>query len=422
MSLFGSILKNGLPGVLCGLAVKRIPAETGPCNSAGKRPFIPGMPARPHDLGAWHGHEQAGSGRLRPGVVWAVAALAALGGAAAFISTREPGFPQETERTHPYLLLHDWYGGSPVSSPSFIRENREYLDSLPFDGIVTYVRSRDLSINVSAGVLNSKPLRAEDVESCLQPLRGLKFRRLTENFAAVLGGKPPDFMDDWSVPVRNFALLAEGARQAGLRGIYFDNETYEAPWGDHPEGVTRKEIALAPYQEQARKRGREVMEAVVEKYPGIVVILLHGPYISDERAPAPLFPRWQTKNELLGPFFQGFVEGARGRATIVDGGELYHLREDREFQQSYEWRAAAASPAAKVRFGFGVYDRPFQERDMNPGILALTLTHALRRSDSYVWLYVEGPSFLRGPDQGGASAEWVDAVRHAREGTRRRRP
>ena len=364
--------------------------------------------------------------RFRPVALAAAAGLAVLGGLEG---------PAAPARRTAYLLLHDWFGTSPVSSPSFIRAHRERLDSLPFDGIVVYVRNADLSVNVSARVMGREELTPREVESTLAPLKGLSFRRLTRNFAAVLGGRPPDFMDDWSVPVRNFALLAKAAREAGLKGIYFDNENYHAPWGDHPAGVRHPKIPLADYQKQARIRGREVMEAMVRQFPDIVVLALHGPYLSEPRAPAPLFPQWQSRNELLGPFFAGFVEGAGDRATVVDGGELYHLRTEREFQESYEWRksdfpsdrvdSAFLPPnvrglwSRRVRFGFGVYDRPFKGHRMDPDILAATLSHALRQSDSYVWLYVEGPSFLSPPEQGGASQEWIDAVRRGRESASR---
>ena len=49
----------------------------------------------------------------------------------------------------------------------------------------------------------------------------------------------------------------------------------------------------------------------------------------------------QATNQLLGPLFCGFLEGAGQRATCVDGGKLYHLRAPKEFQDSYEWRKSS---------------------------------------------------------------------------------
>jgi len=42
----------------------------------------------------------------------------------------------------------------------------------------------------------------------------------------VLSGTPPDFFNDWTQIVTNFADLARAAREIGLKGIYFDNENY----------------------------------------------------------------------------------------------------------------------------------------------------------------------------------------------------
>jgi len=311
-----------------------------------------------------------------------------------------------------------------------VLENGAFLDGLPFDGLAVYARSTDLSKNVTAAVLGATRLEERVIRDILAPLRGLRFGNLTENFVAVVGGRPPDFFDDWSGPAGNFAALARAAREVGLRGVYFDNETYDAPWSRWPQGVRHGDRSLAEYQAQARLRGREVMEAMVEAFPEIVVILLHGPYISEPRAPAPLFPQWQSRNQLLGPFFAGFVEGAGPRSSVVDGGELYHLRSSDEFRDSYGWRKDAMGsdavdcaflPAAlrarwkdRVSVGFGVFDRPFKGQRMDPGTLRTTLVRALRQTDRYVWLYVEGPSFLKPPGRGGASAEWVEAVRQAR--------
>jgi len=172
------------------------------------------------------------------------------------------------------------------------------------------------------------------------------------------------------------------------------------------------------------------MEAMTAQFPEITVILLHGPYISEARAPSRLFPQVHASNELHGPFFVGFLEGAGPGASVVDGGELYHLRSDSDFQECRDWRKrtfaspevdcaflpATLRPTWEMRVGvaFGVMDRPFQGRPMTPPVLTATLSRALRHADRYVWLYVEGPTFLKPSGEGGASAPWVDAVRRAR--------
>lgn len=325
------------------------------------------------------------------------------------------------------LILHDWFGSSPVCSPSFIKDNLAYLDQLPFDGVAVYMRKADLTDNITTWVMSEQAIGYDRMAAVLAPIKGLQYRKLLHNFAAVISRKPPDFFDDWGVVVKNFMDLARAAKEAGLRGIYFDNEQYFAPWANYPDGVKYKTRTLREYQDQAFLRGKELMEAMETSFPGITVITLHGPYISEPKAPL-FFPQWQASAELLGPLFAGMLAGTKA-GLCVDGGELYSLRSADEFQGSYIWRkqtiaseevdCAFIPPAlrpswAKVSVGFGVYDRPASGRAMTPTILKTTLANTLGRSDRYVWLYVEGPTFLRPAAAGGASDEWVQAVRGSR--------
>ncbi|HVE38703.1 MAG TPA: hypothetical protein VNM14_02365 [Planctomycetota bacterium] len=344
-------------------------------------------------------------------------------------STAGEGRSAET-RPAPCLILHDWFGSSPAATPSYVRDHLEFLESQPFDGLALYLRTPDLSLNVTRSVLSDTPLTFEKIAAVLKPVARLPFKTLKHNFAAVLSNNPPDLFDDWTVVVQNFGFLARAAREAGLKGVYFDNENYGVKWGDYPSGVAYPRKSLADYQAQARLRGKQVLQAMTAVFPDITVLTLHGPYVSELKAPSPLFPSWQLSNRLLGPFFAGCVEGAGPKARVVDGGELYHLRKPEDFRQSYEWRKkgiasdrvdCAFLPAAlraqwsgRVEVAFGVYDRPFGGLGMDPAALKPTLTQALLHADRYAWLYVEGPTLLAPPALGGAPAEWVDAIRQGR--------
>jgi hypothetical protein len=351
--------------------------------------------------------------------------------AAALLAGASPGQGSGAQgKAAPCLILHDWFGKSPAATPAYVREHFEFLESQPFDGLALYLRTPDLSLNVSGSVMSDTPLGAEKIAGVLQPVARLPWKTLLHNFAAVLSQHPPDVFDPWNVVVENFGALARAARDAGLEGVYFDNENYGTRWADYPSGVAYPQKSLRDYQVQARLRGKQLMQAMTAAFPEITVLSLHGPYISEPKAPSPLFPSWQRSNRLLGPFFAGFVEGAGTRARVVDGGELYHLRSPEEFRKSYEWRKrtiasdrvdCAYLPAelraqwpTRVDVAFGILDQPFGGQAMDPAVLQASLTHALRQTDRYVWLYVEGPTLLAPSSQGGAPADWVAAVRQAR--------
>jgi len=329
------------------------------------------------------------------------------------------------------LIYAGWFGNT-IPTPGFIAARKAFLETQPFHGLVAYLRNDATGVNATTKVMTNTPMSVSTIASVLAPMKGLAWTTLTRNFGLVQGSTPPDVFDDWSISIQNFANCAQALKEAGLAGICFDNEQYFQPWGDYPSGAKYYGTkSLDDYRAQMRLRGKQVMEAMTAVFPNIAVITLHGPSVSEPNAPASLkFPQWQSGNELLGPFFAGFMEGMAGTPALnIDGGELYNLRSSSDFLNTYNWRkydeasAAVNSPfippslravwSGRISISFGVYDRPFGGAGMDPAALKSTLTNALRQADHYVWFYTEGPTFLLPPSSGGANAAWVDAVRQA---------
>jgi len=306
--------------------------------------------------------------------------------------------------------------------PEYVREHFAHIETLPFDGLVlSTVSGRELM----SGTARSYGQIAAD----FAPLGGLPFTRMTHNFALVNVDRPADFFGDWSVTIGNFRLLARVLKEHGIKGIFFDNEEYRGTLFNHPEDCSDPTKSLADYQAQARLRGRQIMQAVADEYPGIVVMAFHGPYSSAPDTPDSV-RRGQTNwevEELRGPFSAGFIEGLDSRSQFVDGGEVYAYRTVEDFQISYDYRKTGLATEAadcpfiasflrpvwpwKVGISFGVYNLPFGGQAMDPAILRTTLERALRRADSFVWLYGEEVNWNA---PGGAAPGWVDAVVGAR--------
>ena len=306
--------------------------------------------------------------------------------------------------------------------PEYVREHFAHIETLPFDGLVLSTVSGRVLMN---GTARSYAQIAGD----FAPLGGLAFTRMTHNFALVNVDRPADFFGDWSVTVENFRMLARVLKERGVAGIFFDNEEYAGALFNHPDNCSDPTKTLAEYRDQARLRGRQIMQAVAEEYPGIVVLAYHGPYASFSGTPDTVRrgqTNWQVE-ELRGPFSAGFVEGLGSRAQFVDGGEVYAYRTVEDFQVSYDFRktgiatAAANCPfisgflrpvwAAKTGISFGVYNYPYGGQPMDPAILRTTLERALRRCDSFVWLYCENVNWNA---PGEVAQTWVDAVVGAR--------
>jgi hypothetical protein len=341
------------------------------------------------------------------------------------------GAPAAPAAGNAKLIYAGWFGNT-IPTPAFIRDNKAFLETQPFQGLVAYLRDDASGANATTGVMTGTPISQATIASVLAPMKGLAWTNLQKNFGLVQGSTPPDPYDDWSVTIQNFANCAAALQDAGLAGICFDNEQYAAPWGNYPAGAKYyQQHSLVEYQAQMRLRGKQVMQAMVGVFPDIAVITLHGPYISEPSAPAALgFPQWQSGNMLLGPYYAGFMDGVGSSPALnVDGGELYTLRTPGDFLGTYNWRkfdepsdavnstfippALRAVWSQRISISYGVYDRPFGGASMDPSILKTTLANALAQADHYVWFYTEGETFLLPASSGGASAAWVDAVRQA---------
>lgn len=325
---------------------------------------------------------------------------------------RSPGQPTASKKAG--LLYAGWYGDT-IPTPEFIKSSLAFLETQPFDGLAVYLRKPSLADNLSVGVQSAAPVSYELAMEVLAPMRGLTFASLKNNFALVFGGTPPDFFDDWSNVIANWENLSRACKDSGLKGIMFDNEQYFGPWADRSSASKYAATkSLSDYAAQARLRGRQVMERAVRVFPGVEILSLHGPYISNPAAPAALWfnAGWVDANDLMGPFFEGMLDGAGPASQVIDGGELYHLRTVAEFKASFDWRATRW-PRASI--SFGVYEGPVSAGGIaDPLVLEIALVAALRQADRYVWFYPETQTYLLPASAGGGSAAYVAAIRRAK--------
>jgi len=351
----------------------------------------------------------------------------------------------------PSLILHNFFVG-PTPTPSYIRANKDYLDTLPFDGLTVYVATADLKVNVTAYVYRPMPMSYSLMSSVLAPIEDLQMRSLKQNFALMFAGPGISMFDDsaWGARLENLRSFARAIRSAGLQGIFFDNENYE-DWAHYGGKGCSMAYTLKACQQQARLRGFEIMRALVSGFPDIVVLSFYGPWVSDST----FYERQRTynnvaqANELSGPFFVGMVEGAMGSpAKVVDGGEFYLSRTKQDFLDRYRYqkfaiasdtgvpddrRSRAAGPngfiPAELRskwysfvsVGAGLYDigqadATGRDLPITPDILRKTITNALTTVDQFAWFYPESMTFLEPPGTSRLSANsvWIRAIREGK--------
>jgi hypothetical protein len=316
----------------------------------------------------------------------------------------------------PYLINAQQSGFQ--SRPEYIRDHFAHIETLPFDGLT-------ISTTTGSAIMRGQVRSYAEIASDFAPLNGLPFGRMKHNFALINVDRPADFFGDWTVTIENFRLLAKVLKEKGIEGIFFDNEEYRRPIFNYPEDCSDRSKSLQEYQDQARLRGRQIMQAMVREYPEIVFVVFHGPYSSCSSTPDNVRAgqtKWQLE-ELRGSFSAGLIEGMASTTRFVDGGEVYAYRSVDDFKVSYDFRKyRIASPEIdcafisnhlrpvwplKVSIAFGLYNYSFGGQLMTPAILQTTLERALQRCDDYVWLYFEKENWNA---PGEIAPEWVDAV------------
>ncbi|MBA3704643.1 MAG: T9SS type A sorting domain-containing protein [Bacteroidetes bacterium] len=305
-------------------------------------------------------------------------------------------------------------------------QNINTIESMPFDG---------MSLNMVASWGLMKPGQSFSYNAIyneLGPLKGI-FKKFTKNFVTVNINNPGDLFDDvvWNTVISNFKNLAQAAKDAGLVGIFFDNEEYDLKWMNFPEDYPGTTKTVKQYQDQSELRGKQIMQAIVSIFPKAIILVYHGPYLSEPKTPSYVTMQQvagASYYELLGPFFVGLVEGKGTQATVIDGGEVYQYRTASDFKKSYDWRkdgiASSNTNCAfisqslrsiwhnSVNISFGVYNRAWKTGyPMNPGIMKTTLINALTQSDSYVWYYTESDDWAI---PGKMPQQWIDSVSYAK--------
>lgn len=174
------------------------------------------------------------------------------------------------------------------------------------------------------------------------------------------------------------------------------------------------------------------MEAASAGFPEAELIVAHGPYLSvpgrDDTPEAFALQAggWEGQ-ELRGPFFTGLAEGAGPDQVVVDGGELYALRTDVEFEASRAHRAEVmpghipwavdeallADWDARIDQSHTVHTDEFPVGyEQTPESFRGAMTAALEHSDRYAIVYAETQThdWLT---EANAPRPWIEALERA---------
>ena len=302
------------------------------------------------------------------------------------------------------------------------------IEKLPFDGLVL----QGIGPGLGARAYGKTRYSWADFKPHVERIKRIPFKRLTDNFFrySIGSGNVDWFDEDYDVVLHNAKLVARFTKQAGLKGLVFDTEDYTGKLFHYEKMKLAKTKSFEEYQAQARKRGRELMEALQSEYPDIILLYTYGiGYVSGNTLP---YVKARDKGMidsgwgLALAFLTGMLEAAGPDVRLVDGQEdAYHYRMPVDFYRGYHnIRSGALTVLPEslhekynrtVEAGVAMYPNDiYALRSPNmkrprffPWMLAnyhLTLEeqnhifeavtfYSLQTADTYVWCYIENLSF-----------------------------
>jgi hypothetical protein len=418
-------------------------------SSMAKRPSHQGHPWTPQ-LSTWFPllGKRAASPAAGPAIIFAkpisLVSLLAAGACAAFALLLAPAATHGAGRAK----IIEW--GWDMPSPQFVQANIAAMEQQPFDGVTIkfhYGTATDNEGNFSRHVFSSTPLNFNDatLQSGINALKAIPFRTLTDNFLDIYmsyWGVPAiiDWFDDWSPYLNNVKVAVRVAKQAGLRGIILDTESYHPT--SHMWKYTvqkyRSTKTFAEYQAQVAQRGRELMEAVIAEYPEAVVLLSFGPSTVAFYKSEITSHTYGLVPVLVDGMLQALEAQREARLpmpTLIDGYAISYsfktLNEITVYGYDYirtHGRALSSVPTLYDQFlraGFGKWmDNASNASDcaarnawsttnftcnwFTPEEFKTAVFHALSISESYVWVWSERLNWWTGENLPKA---YVDALR-----------
>ncbi len=306
--------------------------------------------------------------------------------------------------------------------PKDVANNLDAWEKVPLDGISLAIKLKSPD-GVALGfntIMNDPPWQREWFNDELQHLKSCSSRNLKHNFLTTFWAPQRRLKWDDNTAWENFAqslrVLAWLAKESGTKGILVDHE-------DYPETrqfyLAKDEKAFAEYAALARKRGAQLMRAMVEEYPDIYLLSfwflsLDSSILND---PNPL-AACEAAGDLWPSFFNGMLDALPSGARMIDGNEHgYHYRAEKNDFYLATWRMqnkalALVQPEnynkyrTQVLSGFGLYLDMYTNEKESPWYfeeldgsrlnrLRCNFAQALDAAQEYVWVYGEKMDWIK---------------------------
>jgi hypothetical protein len=297
----------------------------------------------------------------------------------------------------------------------FLHTNISQMRRTPFDGCVFHAdfhKADGANGSFTWQGWGAQAFCDADLKDAFADLRATRFGAFKWNFLRLntTPGKL-DWFDDHKAVRANATLAARLARAGHCPGILFDIEQYEGQLFNYRKQRDAAARSWEVYAAQARLRGREVMQAFQEGYPGLTVFLTFGYSLPWAQTSSGKTALADCSYGLLAPFLDGMVDAAKGRTRLVDGYEIsYGYKTEAQFAAARRTVRQGLLPIVRdepqyarvFSLAFGIWldhdwrkqawdTQDFSKNHFSPEAFETSVRAALREADEYVWIYSETP-------------------------------
>lgn len=317
------------------------------------------------------------------------------------------------------VILLQGYGLSTRAQELGERTTAAALNAMDAAGFVITTLDYETKIGTEFGMMQGVEVSQETLRAQLAELpEGIT----KEVYIEVVMDRPGELLDDaaWRTVISNFMNLSRAATDLNstgtynFKGIVIDNEDYNGEIFNCED--YNAESNCNSYKDKMYQRGKDIMRGVLEVWPDVLVMQMHGPYTSDCDRPDYIAGVGVPCFDLKGSFFAGMVQAVSetpGAHPLLNGGQDYVLYSSNDFQKHYNYIEDMGEQnfdfipgnlrpawAANVDTSFMVYNRKIVQStsgqarypDYNDDELETPRTqlqNARCVADTIVWFYIE---------------------------------
>jgi hypothetical protein len=316
----------------------------------------------------------------------------------------------------PKLLLFQ----VPIPTADYVAAHLSEVEALPFEGLV--ISTPALDLERSRRVIPKSELSAQ-----LAAIRSVQtqLKKVRHNFVDARLFQQGAFTSVTPNVVQNLANLAGAARDAGLEGIFLDNEDYNNDmWAP---AIACPGKAVAECQVDAVAAGKQAMQAIVAAWPTAKVMVANATIFADAATYQEYIEPSRPGFLIMGAYAVGLSLGALGTgATFVDGGEQeFYIHSAAKAQINYTLRkntlpmrtplipeAQKLEWSTKTSIAFALFEEDGPMPLASPTRWQDDIATHAKRADEYTWAFSFYHTWL-GPVEAGkipATPAWITAT------------